>query len=220
MPPRSHAEDASEQKTPAQTISLVDAMDSTKFQLPPLPYAENALEPMISAQTVSLHYGKHHRGYVDNLNNLKQGTPFDNATLEEIIEKADGGLFNNAAQAWNHALYWNILSPQGGGEPTGALAEDIRKKWGSFEEFKKAFSTASTSLFGSGWVWLAKGKDGLEILSLSNAGNPIREGKEPILGIDVWEHAYYLDKQNRRAEYVADFWKLINWEWICARYNQ
>ena len=190
------------------------------FQLPPLPYAENALEPMISAQTLSFHYGKHHKAYVDNLNKLKEGTPFADAGLEEIIEKAEGGLYNNAAQVWNHTFYWNCLSPQGGGEPTGELLEAICGKWGSFEDFKKAFSAAAAGLFGSGWVWLAEGEDGLEIIATPNAGNPIRDEKEPLLVIDVWEHAYYLDKQNRRPDYIADFWKLVDWPGVCDRYME
>ena len=190
------------------------------FQLPPLPYAENALEPMISAQTLSFHYGKHHKAYVDNLNKLKEGTPFADAGLEEIIEKAEGGLYNNAAQVWNHTFYWNCLSPQGGGEPTGELSEAICEKWGSFEDFKKAFSAAAAGLFGSGWVWLAEGEDGLEIIATPNAGNPLRDGKEPLLVIDVWEHAYYLDKQNRRPDYIADFWKLVDWPGVCDRYME
>lgn len=188
------------------------------FQLPPLPYAENALEPFISAQTLSFHYGKHHKTYVDNLNKLKEGTPFEDAGIEEIIEKAEGGLYNNAAQVWNHTFYWNCLSPKGGGEPEGKLAEAIVGKWGSFEAFKTAFSGAAAGLFGSGWVWLADGKDGLEIIATPNAGNPLRDGKKPVMVIDVWEHAYYLDKQNRRPDYIADFWKIVDWKTIGGRY--
>ncbi len=189
------------------------------FELPPLPYAEDALEPRISAKTLSFHYGKHHKTYVDNLNKLKEGTEFADAGLEEIIEKAEGGLYNNAAQVWNHTFYWNCLSPQGGGEPSGELAAAINEKWGSFEKFKKAFSAAAAGLFGSGWVWLAEGEDGLEILASPNAGNPLRDGKEPLLVIDVWEHAYYLDKQNRRADYISDFWNLVDWKGVCERYE-
>ncbi|MCH5244139.1 MAG: superoxide dismutase [Lentimicrobiaceae bacterium] len=188
------------------------------FQLPPLPYAENALEPFISAQTLSFHYGKHHKAYIDNLNKLKEGTPFADAGLEQIVLEAEGGLYNNAAQVWNHTFYWNCLSPKGGGEPSGKLLEAINEKWGGFEEFKAAFSAAATALFGSGWVWLVDGKKGLEIVATPNAGNPLRDKKNPIMVIDVWEHAYYLDKQNRRADYIADFWKIVDWETVCGRY--
>lgn len=187
------------------------------FQLPPLPYAENALEPFISAQTLSFHYGKHHKAYIDNLNKLKEGTPFADAGLEQIVLEAEGGLYNNAAQVWNHTFYWNCLSPKGG-EPSGKLLEAINEKWGGFEEFKAAFSAAATALFGSGWVWLVDGKKGLEIVATPNAGNPLRDKKNPIMVIDVWEHAYYLDKQNRRADYIADFWKIVDWETVCGRY--
>ncbi|MEG1499161.1 MAG: superoxide dismutase [Bacteroidales bacterium] len=189
------------------------------FELPPLPFKENALEPYISAQTLSFHYGKHHKTYVDNLNKLKQGTPLEEAGLEDIIINAEGGLFNNAAQVWNHTFYWNCLCANGGGEPTGQLAKDLATKFGSFEQFKTAFSTAATSLFGSGWVWLVDSDEaGLEIIAKPNAGNPLTENKEPLMVIDVWEHAYYLDKQNRRADYIADFWKIINWRAVEERY--
>lgn len=189
------------------------------FELPPLPYAENALEPYVSAQTISFHYGKHHKAYIDNLNKLKAGTPFEDAGLERIIEKAEGALYNNAAQVWNHTFYWHCLCPQGGGEPNGALAEAINEQWGSFEAFKTAFTTAAASAFGSAWVWLAAGKKGLEIITTPNAGNPLRDKKEPLLVIDVWEHAYYLDKQNRRADYIADFWKIVDWKTVGERYQ-
>lgn len=189
------------------------------FELPPLPYEQNALEPFISAQTLSFHYGKHHKAYVDNLNKLKEGTPFADAGLEQIVAEAEGGLYNNAAQVWNHTFYWNCLSPQGGGEPEGELAEDIKAKWGSFETFKTAFAAAAAGLFGSGWVWLAESDEaGLEIIPTPNAGNPLRDGKTPVMVIDVWEHAYYLDKQNRRPDYIADFWKIVDWKSISARY--
>lgn len=189
------------------------------FELPPLPFAQDALAPHISAQTLSFHYGKHHQAYVDNLNKLRVGTPFEEAGLEEIIRKADGGLYNNAAQVWNHTFYWNCLSPQGGGQPTGTLAEAIDRAFGSFEQFKTQFSTAAAGLFGSGWVWLVRdNKNGLAILPTSNAGNPIRDNKEPLLVIDVWEHAYYLDYQNKRADYIAHFFDLIDWKAVESRF--
>ncbi|MDE7149630.1 MAG: superoxide dismutase, partial [Bacteroidales bacterium] len=160
-----------------------------------------------------------HQAYVDNLNKLRVGTPFEEAGLEEIIRKADGGLYNNAAQVWNHTFYWNCLSPQGGGQPTGALAEAIDRAFGSFEQFKTQFSTAAAGLFGSGWVWLVRdNKNGLAILPTSNAGNPIRDNKEPLLVIDVWEHAYYLDYQNKRADYIAHFFDLIDWKAVESRF--
>lgn len=189
-----------------------------KFELPPLPYAMNALEPFISSKTLEFHYGKHHQAYVDNLNKLIVGTPFENATLEEMIKKAEGPIFNNAAQVWNHTFYWNCFKLQGGGAPKAKLADIMEKQFGSFEEFKKQFSAKAIALFGSGWVWLVRKADGsLDIVSESNAGNPLRNDLIPILVIDVWEHAYYLDKQNKRAEYVEAFWNLIDWEIVANR---
>lgn len=191
-----------------------------KHELPPLPWAPDALEPFISKQTIEFHYGKHHQGYVNNLNNLIPGTVFENASLEEIILKAEGGIFNNGAQVWNHTFYWHCLSPKGGGEPKGELAEAIKRDFGSFEVFREKFSAAAATLFGSGWAWLIKTSEGkLEIIQESNAGNPLRYGKIPLLTCDVWEHAYYLDKQNRRPDYIADFWKLVDWEAVAARYK-
>ena len=184
-----------------------------KHLLPELPYAQDALEPHISKQTLEFHYGKHHQTYVTNLNNLIVGTEFEDATLESIVKKADGGIFNNAAQVWNHTFYFvECLSPNGGGEPTGALAEDIKTCFGSFDSFKEQFTKAAVTLFGSGWAWLVRNAAGkLEIIQTSNAGNPLRDGKTPIITCDVWEHAYYIDRQNRRAEYVEAFWKIVNW---------
>ena len=183
-------------------------------ELPKLPFAMDALNPYISKQTLEFHYGKHHQAYVNNLNKLIIGTEFENATLEDIIRKASGGIFNNGAQVWNHTFYWNCMMPKGGGEPSGKLLESIIKNFGSFAEFKEKLSTAAVTLFGSGWVWLVKKPDGsLDITQESNAGNPLRSGLTPLLTIDVWEHAYYLDYQNRRADYVnAVLNKLINWE--------
>ena len=187
-------------------------------ELPKLPYAINALEPFISQRTVEFHYGKHHQAYVTNLNKLITGTPFENATLEEIIEKASGGIFNNGAQVWNHTFYWNCMKPAGGGEPTGDLADAIKRHFGSFDAFKEKFSTAAATLFGSGWAWLVKKPDGsLDITQESNAGNPLKSGLKPILTCDVWEHAYYLDKQNLRPGYIADFWNLIDWDAVAGR---
>ncbi len=188
------------------------------FELPKLPYALDALAPHISKQTLEFHYGKHHQTYVDNLNKLLPGTEFEKSTLEEIIMKASGGIFNNAAQIWNHTFYWNCLSPQGGGVPTGKIADALNKSFNSFEEFKEKFTNASVSLFGSGWAWLVQNADNkLEIVQESNAGNPMKNGKTPLLTCDVWEHAYYLDRQNRRAEYITSFWNLVDWKSVESR---
>ncbi len=181
--------------------------------LPQLPYAMDALQPHISKETLEYHYGKHHQTYVTNLNNLIKGNEFENATLEEIVRKSSGGIFNNAAQVWNHTFYWNCLSPQGGGEPTGALKTAIEKKWGSFEEFKKAFTQTCITTFGSGWGWLVKTPSGdLELVSTSNAATPLTTDNKPVLTCDVWEHAYYIDYRNSRPNYMDAFWKLVNWE--------
>jgi superoxide dismutase, Fe-Mn family len=188
------------------------------FELPPLPYAKNALEPYISAQTIDFHYGKHHLAYLNNLNKLVPGTPFENKSLEEIIMSATGGIFNNAAQVWNHTFYWNCLKPNGGGAPTGKLADAITRNFGSFEALKEQFTNAAATLFGSGWAWLSKDASGkLVITQESNAGNPMRSNLVPLLTCDVWEHAYYLDKQNRRPDYIADFWKMVDWDAVGAR---
>lgn len=186
-----------------------------EHKLPPLPYDRNALAPYISAETLDYHYGKHHQAYVNNLNKLIVGTEFENMPLEEIIKKASGGIFNNAAQTWNHTFYWNCMKPNGGGEPGGALGDAIKKTWGSFATFKEKFSTAATTLFGSGWAWLVKNPDGsLAIEQASNAGNPLKEGKKPLLTCDVWEHAYYIDYKNLRPNYVDAFWKILNWQFV------
>lgn len=190
-----------------------------KFELPKLPYANNALEPVISEETINFHYGKHHQAYVNNLNNLIQGTKFENADLVTIIKESDGPIFNNAAQVWNHTFYFNSFKPNGGGVPKGKLAEAINATWGSFDNFKKEFNTASTGLFGSGWAWLVKDKDSkLSIVKESNAGNPLTKGLTPILTFDVWEHAYYLDYQNRRPDHVNALWDIINWDVVEERY--
>lgn len=185
------------------------------FELPPLPYHKNALEPFISEETLEYHYGKHHQAYVNNLNNQVSGTDFEKASLEEIIKKSKGGIFNNGAQVWNHTFYWDCLSPQGGGEPNGTVMDALVESFGSFESFKDQFSKAAATLFGSGWAWLVKNESGnLEIIQESNAGNPLVNGKTPLLTCDVWEHAYYIDKRNKRPEYIADFWKLVNWDTV------
>ncbi len=187
------------------------------FELPPLPYAKNALEPHISEETLEYHYGKHHNTYVVNLNNLIAGTDFENQSLEDIIKNSDGGIFNNAAQVWNHTFYWNCLSPNGGGEPTGALADAINAKFGSFEEFRKDFSDACVTNFGSGWTWLVKNGSGeLEIVKTSNAGCPLTDGLTPLMTCDVWEHAYYIDYRNARPSYVEAFWNLVNWDFVAS----
>ena len=187
-------------------------------ELPKLPYALDALEPYISKRTLEFHYGKHHQAYVNNLNKLIVGTEFENASLDDIVRKAGGGIFNNGAQVWNHTFYWNCLKPQGGGEPTGPFAEALLKSFGSFSDFKEKFSTAAATLFGSGWAWLIMKEDGsLGIVQESNAGNPLKNGATPLLTCDVWEHAYYLDKQNVRPDYIADFWKLIDWNAVASR---
>ncbi len=188
------------------------------FELPKLPYDLNALEPFISQKTLEFHYGKHHQAYVTNLNNLVPGTEFENATLEEIVMKASGGIFNNGAQVWNHTFYWNCMKPNGGGEPTGELLNAINNSFGSFENFKTKFSAASATLFGAGWAWLVKKADGtLDIVQESNAGNPLRNGLTPLMTCDVWEHAYYLDQQNKRPDYVAAFWNLVDWDAVAGR---
>ncbi len=185
------------------------------FTLPDLPYPKNALAPHMSEETLEYHYGKHHKTYVDNLNKLVQGTEYENMSLEDIIMKSSGGIFNNAAQVWNHTFFWNCLSPQGGGEPSGELADAIRRDFGSFEKFKEQFTDASVKHFGSGWGWLVKTKDGkLAVMSTANAQNPMTDGHKPLLTCDVWEHAYYIDYRNRRADFVNAFWNLVNWKFV------
>ena len=178
------------------------------FELPALPYAQDALAPHISAETLEFHHGKHHNAYVTNLNNLVPGTEFEGKTLEEIVKTSSGGIFNNAAQVWNHTFYWNSLSPNGGGEPTGAVAEAINKAFGSFEAFKEEFTKSAAGNFCSGWTWLVKKADGsVAIVNTSNAGCPITEaGVTPLLTVDVWEHAYYIDYRNARPNYLNANW--------------
>jgi len=191
------------------------------FELPQLPYAKNALEPYISEKTLEFHYGKHHQAYVNNLNNLTKGTEFENASLEEIIMKTDGGMFNNGAQVWNHTFYFTQFNPDGSKEPTGELKAAIEGKFGSVEAFTEAFTKAAATLFGSGWAWLVTDENGeLEIVQTSNAGNPLRISKKPLMTCDVWEHAYYLDKQNARPKYIEDFWKILDWNVIVERFSK
>lgn len=188
------------------------------YELPPLPYAMDALEPFISKRTLEFHYGKHHQAYVNNLNNLVPGTEFEGKSLEDIIKNSSGGVFNNGAQVWNHTFYWNCLAPNAGGAPTGTVEDAIVESFGSFDGFKDQFSKAAATLFGSGWAWLVKTSSGkLEIIQESNAGNPLKDGHTPLLTCDVWEHAYYIDKQNRRPDYISDFWKLVNWNAVKER---
>lgn len=189
------------------------------IQLPPLPYEMDALAPHISRETLEYHYGKHHKTYVDNLNNLIPNTEFANKTLEEIIMSSNGGVFNNAAQVWNHTFYWNCLAPNAGGEPKGALLDAITKKFGSFEAFKEQFSKTAITTFGSGWGWLVKNKDGsIDLVSTSNAQTPMTNGQTALLTCDVWEHAYYIDYRNARAKYVESFWNLVNWDFVAKQF--
>ncbi len=185
--------------------------------LPPLPYALDALAPHISKETLTYHYEKHHKTYVDNLNKLIIGTEFAEQSLEDIITQSAGGIFNNAAQVWNHSFYWHCLSPQGGGEPTGALLAAIQHAFGSFEQFAQQFTQTALTTFGSGWAWLVQDEQQqLKIISTSNAGTPLTTSAKALLTCDVWEHAYYIDYRNRRADYLSAFWSLVNWEFVAA----
>lgn len=188
------------------------------IELPALPYDRTALEPHISAETIDYHYSKHHQTYVTNLNNLIAGSEFENADLETIIGKAQGGLFNNAAQVWNHTFYWNCLKPNGGGAPSGKLAEAIDASFGSFEAFKAEFTKTAIGTFGSGWAWLVQRADGtLALVSTSNAATPLTGTDKALLTCDVWEHAYYVDYRNARPKYVEAFWNLVNWDFVTAQ---
>lgn len=190
------------------------------FELPALPYEKNALEPHISAETLEYHYGKHHATYVTKLNGLIDGTELENKSLEEIVQSSDGGVFNNAAQIWNHTFYWHSLSPNGGGEPSGALADAISAKWGSFADFKAAFNDKAVNNFGSSWTWLVKTADGgLDIVNTSNAATPLTEdGVTPLMTVDLWEHAYYIDYRNLRPKYLEGFWALVNWSFAADNF--
>ncbi|MEY3572563.1 MAG: superoxide dismutase [Fe] [Burkholderiaceae bacterium] len=188
--------------------------------LPALPYALDALSPHISKETLEFHYGKHHQTYVTNLNNLIKGTEFEQASLEDIVKRSSGGVFNNAAQVWNHTFYWHSLSPNGGGEPNGALAAAIDAKWGSYAAFKEAFTKSAIGNFGSGWTWLVKKSDGsLDIVNTSNAATPLTTTDRALLTCDVWEHAYYVDYRNRRPDYLGAFWSLVNWDHAASQFT-
>ena len=188
-----------------------------EHKLPELPYAKGALAPHISAETIEYHYGKHHATYVANLNKLIAGTELAELSLEDIVKKASGGIFNNAAQVWNHSFYWNCLSPKGGGEPSGVLADAVAKNFTSFTALKEKLTAAAVTQFGSGWAWLVKNPDGsLAVEQTSNAATPLKDGKKPLLTVDVWEHAYYIDYRNARPAYLEAFWKLVNWDFAAA----
>lgn len=190
------------------------------IELPALPYAKDALAPHISEETLEFHYGKHHQTYVTNLNNLIAGTSFEDASLVSIVTCSEGGMFNNAAQIWNHTFYWNSLSPNGGGAPSGALADAINTKFGSFDEFKAEFTKCAVTTFGSGWAWLVKNADGsIELVSTSNAATPLTGSQTPLLTCDVWEHAYYIDYRNARPKYLEAFWALVNWDFASANFS-
>jgi superoxide dismutase, Fe-Mn family len=185
------------------------------FELPPLPYAQDALAPHISAETLEYHYGKHHQTYVTNLNKLVEGTEFESASLEDVIVKSDGGLFNNSAQVWNHTFYWNSMSPDGGGAPTGEVADAINSAFGSYDDFRTKFTEAATTQFGSGWAWLVDSGSGLEIMKTSNADLPMKHNAKALLTIDVWEHAYYIDFRNARPNYISTYLdSLVNWDFV------
>ena len=187
------------------------------FELPPLPYSQDALAPHISAETLEYHYSKHHQTYVTNLNKLVEGTEFEQASLEDVIMKSDGGLFNNSAQVWNHTFYWNSMRPDGGGAPDGAVAEAIDSAFGSYDDFRAKFAEAATTQFGSGWAWLVDSGSGLEIMKTSNADLPMKHGAKALLTIDVWEHAYYIDFRNARPNYITTFLdSLVNWDFVAA----
>ncbi len=189
--------------------------------LPPLPYAIDALAPHYSQETLEYHHGKHHKAYVDKLNELQKGTEFENMELEDVVKKASGGMYNQAAQIWNHTFFWNCMKPQGGGEPAGALADAIKAKWGSIADFRKAFVTSAVGNFGSGWTWLVKKTDGsVDIVNMGAAGTPLTTGDTPVLTVDVWEHAYYIDYRNARQKFVETFFdKLVNWDFAAKNYD-
>ncbi|MGD8569096.1 MAG: Fe-Mn family superoxide dismutase [Gammaproteobacteria bacterium] len=192
----------------------------TTHKLPELPYAMDALQPHISAETLEYHYGKHHATYVDKLNGLIPGTEFESASLEDIIKNASGGIFNNGAQIWNHTFYWNCLTPDSSGKPSGDLAKSIDAAFGDFNKFKEQFSQSAANNFGSGWTWLVKNASGeVEIVNTSNAANPMTDNKTPLLTCDVWEHAYYIDYRNARPKYVEAFWNLVNWDFVAQNFG-
>ena len=210
------------QNSYAQNNIVKTKSENSEIVLPPLPYAENELEPYISAQTVMLHYGKHLKGYIDNVNRLiKEISNLEGKDLETIVKQSEGSLYNNAAQAWNHIFYFDAFSPHAQHLPSGNLEKQINKQWGNFENFKSAFTYTANNLFGSGWVWLIKNKNGtLDIIGESNAGDVLKGNGKPLLGVDIWEHAYYLDYQNRRAEHIDGLWNIIDWSIVDRRYNE
>lgn len=203
---------------PQLASTLLNGFDLTEdvmeHKLPDLPYPKNALEPHISSETLEYHHGKHHRSYVNKLNELVKGTKYEKMDLVEIILSSEGDLFNNAAQAWNHTFFWNCMSPDGGKEPTGKIAELINKKWGSFDKFKEEFADQATSNFGSGWTWLVQGKNGIEIMNTHDADTPKAHNMRALLTLDVWEHAYYIDYRNSRPDFVQAFWNVVNWDFV------
>jgi superoxide dismutase, Fe-Mn family len=206
----------------AEVFVLIEVREDTDMQhtLPELPYAMDALAPHISKETLEYHYGKHHAAYVTNLNNLVKGTEFENSGLEDIVKKSTGGVFNNAAQIWNHTFYWHCLSPNGGGAPSGKLADAINAKFGSFDAFKEAFTKSAIGNFGSSWTWLVKKADGsVDIVNTSNAATPLTTQDKPLLTCDLWEHAYYIDYRNARPKYVETFWNLVNWEFASKNFE-
>jgi superoxide dismutase, Fe-Mn family len=191
-----------------------------QHELPPLPYAMHALEPHISRETLEFHYGKHHQAYVTNLNKLIQGTEFENKPLEEIVRGAQGGIFNNAAQTWNHTFFWHSMSPRGGGQPAGQLLKSIQSKFGSLDGFREKMSAAAVAVFGSGWAWLVKHPDGsVGIETTANALTPLTSDSKPLLTMDVWEHAYYIDYRNKRPDFVAAYWNVVNWDFASKNYG-
>ena len=191
-----------------------------EHKLPELPYAMDALQPHISRETLEYHYGKHHNAYVNNLNNIIKGTEFQDQNLEDIIKKSSGGIFNNAAQVWNHTFYWHCMSPNSEGHPAGNLAKAIEAKFGTFDDFKKQFSQTAATLFGSGWAWLVKNQDGsIELMATGNAGTPMTSGKTALLTCDVWEHSYYIDYRNARPSYIEHFWNLVNWKFVANNFG-
>jgi Fe-Mn family superoxide dismutase len=202
------------------SLNQADKDSNMAHTLPPLPYAQDALAPHISRETLEFHHGKHHAAYVTNLNNLIKGTEFENLGLEDTVKRSSGGVFNNAAQIWNHTFYWNSLKPGGGGKPGGALAAAIDAKWGSFDAFKEAFNKSAVGNFGSSWTWLVKKPDGsLDIVNTSNAATPITGADKPLLTCDLWEHAYYIDYRNRRPDYLNGYWNLVNWDFAAKNFG-
>jgi len=202
-----------------KTIHFLKKGKLMEHKLPPLPYSMNGLEPYISKETLEFHYGKHHQAYVTNLNNQIKNTEYENESLENIIKKSSGGVFNNAAQVWNHTFFWQCMKSNGGGEPSGALADAINAKWQSFDRFKEEFTKNCVSNFGSGWTWLVKKADGsLDIVNTSNAATPLTSTDKPLMTCDVWEHAYYIDYRNARAKFVEAFWNVVNWDFVSSNF--